>query len=64
MKTFDCSRWVRAVAVVECSAWRLDSTAVRDPDRVAQAEWAELSLHAEESTNLDEVARATGGEAI
>jgi VWFA-related protein len=39
-------------------------TAVRNPDRVAQAESAEFSLHAEESMNLDEVARATGGEAI
>jgi VWFA-related protein len=36
----------------------------RDPERVRQAESAEFSLHAEEQLSLEEVAHATGGEAI
>ena len=37
---------------------------VRNPDRVEAAESADSSLHAEERLTLEEVARATGGEAI
>jgi VWFA-related protein len=37
---------------------------VRNPDRVDAAESADSSLHAEERLTLEQVARATGGEAI
>jgi VWFA-related protein len=37
---------------------------VRDPERVEASESADSSLHAEERLTLEQVARATGGEAI
>lgn len=39
-------------------------SAVRNPDRVSAAESADVSLHSEEQTTLEEVAHVTGGEAI
>ena len=39
-------------------------SAVRNPDRVDDAEAAEVSLHSEERLTLEEVAHVTGGEAV